>query len=257
MVRSRRASRKRRRKPQRTVRSELTRLLRAHAITPANYQQDNASFNAALAAERHLTGTRRAELTSVTETLHQIAAARGLIPSRLPALFQTLDRNRQWWTSGPLLASGQRVEFAGSQLVWEYYPGQGIQLQVLGTFGKANGLYESGAGGYGALQRTAGRDDPARGPAGRRPGLGVLLPLRRRQPPVDERDVAGDRAAGPLAMPTWPPTTPTTFRSPRRRCRCSALRHRPACGSGPRWARATSSTRSPPRSRSSTPSCRR
>ena len=52
----------------------------------------------------------------------------------------------------PLLASGQRVEFTGSQLVWEYYPGQGIQLQVLGTFGKANGLYESGAGGYGALQ---------------------------------------------------------------------------------------------------------
>ena len=56
-------------------------------------------------------------------------------------LFQTLSRNVQWWTHGPLLAADQRVEFPGSQLVWEYYPGQGIQLQVLGSFGKANGLY--------------------------------------------------------------------------------------------------------------------
>jgi hypothetical protein len=28
--------------------------------------------------------------------------------------------------------------------VWEYYPGQGIELQVLGTFGKADGLYTAG-----------------------------------------------------------------------------------------------------------------
>ena len=39
---------------------------------------------------------------------------------------------------------GQRVEFAGSQLVWEYYPGQGIELQELGSFGKADGLYTAG-----------------------------------------------------------------------------------------------------------------
>ncbi|MGH2867736.1 MAG: D-glucuronyl C5-epimerase family protein [Solirubrobacteraceae bacterium] len=138
------------------MRSELTRLMRRHAISSATYSADNASFNAALAAERHLTGTRRAELTAVTETLHQIAAARGFIPSRLPALFETLDRNRQWWTRGPLLAGAQRVEFAGSQLVWEYYPGQGIQIQVLGSFGKANGLYESGVAGYGAMQQLLG-----------------------------------------------------------------------------------------------------
>jgi hypothetical protein len=153
-------SRRRARRPQTTVRSELTRLLRQHAIAPATYAADNASFNSALAAERHLTGTRRAELTSVTQTLHQIAAARGFVPSRLPALFATLDRNRQWWTSGPLLASGQRVEFAGSQLVWEYYPGQGLQIQVLGNFGKVNGLYESGVANYGAMQQLLGELTP-------------------------------------------------------------------------------------------------
>jgi hypothetical protein len=45
------------------------------------------------------------------------------------------------------------VEFSGSQLVWEYYPGQGIQLQVLGTFGKADGLYTAGAADYPAMEQ--------------------------------------------------------------------------------------------------------
>ena len=102
-------------------------------------------------AEKHLTGTRRTELTAVTETLHQIAASGALTASRLPALFLTLNQNLRWWTTGPLLVSGQRIEFPGSQLVWEYYPGQGIQLQVLGTFGKADGLFTAGPSHYAQL----------------------------------------------------------------------------------------------------------
>jgi hypothetical protein len=62
----------------------------------------------------------------------------------------TLARNRQWWTTGPLLAADQRVGFAGSGLVWEYYPGQGIEIQWLGTFGAANGLYDDHS--YDALE---------------------------------------------------------------------------------------------------------
>jgi D-glucuronyl C5-epimerase C-terminus len=141
------------RRPQRTVASELTRMYRSHAITQATYRQDNASFNQALKAEKHLTGTRRTELTSVTETLHQVAASGDLTASRLPALFLTLNRNRQWWTTGSLPASGERIEFSGSPLVWEYYPGQGIQLQVLGTFGEADGLFTAGRAHYGELEK--------------------------------------------------------------------------------------------------------
>ena len=73
-----------------------------------------------------------------------MAAAGELIPSRLPALFLTLERNRQWWTTEPLLASDERVSFPGSQIVWEHYPGQGIEIQWLATFGEANGYYLSG-----------------------------------------------------------------------------------------------------------------
>jgi hypothetical protein len=137
---------------QRTVVGELARLYRTHAITRAAYLGYSATFAAALAAERRLHGTRAAELEAVTENLHQIAAEGALTPSRLPVLFQTLDRNRQWWTTGPLLSPGQRVEFSDSPLVWEYYAGQGIELQVLGTFGKADALYTSGTAGYPQLE---------------------------------------------------------------------------------------------------------
>ncbi len=143
--------RRRQRQPTRTVTGELTRLYRQRAITASAYHGYELSYDRALAAERHLAGTRRAELTAVTENVHQIAASGNLTASRLPVLFGTVDRNRQWWTSGPLLSGGQRVEFAGSQLVWEYYAGQGIQLQVLGSFGKADALYTSGRHSYGEL----------------------------------------------------------------------------------------------------------
>jgi hypothetical protein len=35
------------------------------------------------------------------------------------------------------------VGFDGSQLIWEYYPGQGIELQMLANFGRANALWSS------------------------------------------------------------------------------------------------------------------
>ncbi|HET9105186.1 MAG TPA: D-glucuronyl C5-epimerase family protein [Solirubrobacteraceae bacterium] len=153
LARGRMHARRAPQRPERTVTSELARLQRTGQITPAAYALYRGAFTQALATERRLRGTRRAELTAITETLHGIAASGQLTASRLPALFTTLARNVQWWTHGPLLAPDQRVEFTGSQLVWEYYPGQGIQLQVLGTFGRANGLFGSGPGSYPALQQ--------------------------------------------------------------------------------------------------------
>jgi len=127
------------------VRSELLRLYRRALITRTSYRGYAASFNSAVVTAKRLRGTRAAELEAVIENLHNIAAARMLTVSRLPALFLTLDRNRQWWRSGPLLSYGQRVAFAGSDIVWEYYPGQGIELQVLGSFGKAQWFCSAGA----------------------------------------------------------------------------------------------------------------
>jgi hypothetical protein len=139
---------------QRGVFSELSRLRRTGAITAATYRADRASYGAALTEEKHVSGTRRTELQAVTETLHNIAASGQLTASRLPALFATLAANRQWWANGTLLSYGQRVEIAGSQVVWEYYPGQGIQLQVLGSFSKADALYTAGAASYPQMEKV-------------------------------------------------------------------------------------------------------
>jgi D-glucuronyl C5-epimerase-like protein len=148
------------RRSARTVTSELARLYRSHQISGSDYRRYGASFAGALAAEKQLTGRRRAELTAVTVNLHDLATRGFFNPSRLPVLFLTLDRNRQWWTNGPLLGSAQRVEFTGSQVVWQYYPGQGIELQVLGTFGKADGMYTAGAAQYGAMRSLVGEMIP-------------------------------------------------------------------------------------------------
>jgi hypothetical protein len=128
----------------RNVQTELARLHRVHAISAAAYRRYLGILSAALNAVQRLGGARAAELEAVIENLHGIAAAGMFTPSRLPALFLTLDRNRRWWTTGPLLSSGQRVEFSGSQLVWEYYSGQGIELQELGSFGPVDSMYQAG-----------------------------------------------------------------------------------------------------------------
>ncbi len=126
---------------ERTVRSELKRLLAAGEIDAAAQARCRRMFDDAIRTTRRLSGTRRTELQAVIANLHDIAARGQLTAARLPALFATLARNREWWTRGSLLSYGQRVEFSDSELVWEYYPGEGIELQVLGTFGKANGLW--------------------------------------------------------------------------------------------------------------------
>jgi hypothetical protein len=140
-------------RPAPTVRSVLRQMKARGQITAAAYSNYSSQFNSALATEKRLSGTRATELAAITENLHGIAAAGMLTPSRLPALFETLARNTQWWTTGPLLSSGARVEFKGSQLVWEYYPGQGIELQELGSFGKADALYTAGPPNYPKLKQ--------------------------------------------------------------------------------------------------------
>jgi hypothetical protein len=122
----------------------LLRLRTGGAITETVYRRDYGALVAAKRSLGRLSGTRRAELGAVLSNIEAIAAAGGLIPSRLAPLFLTLERNRDWWTTQPLLASGDRVSFPSSKLVWEYYAGQGLEIQWLGTFGKANGYYLSG-----------------------------------------------------------------------------------------------------------------
>lgn len=123
---------------------DLERLKRRDAITQGQFSRYHNAYSQARNALSHLSGTRHTELADVLGNVEAIAAAKGLIPTRLPLLFLTIERNREWWTKDNLLSYGDRVSFPGSRLVWEYYPGQGIELQWLATFGEANGYFLSG-----------------------------------------------------------------------------------------------------------------
>lgn len=130
-------------KRKRTVRRELARMLKAGAIDRATYDAHRATYASARKLKRKLEGARRSALGAVLDNLDDIAARGDMTASRLPALFETLARNREWWSNGPLLSYGQRVSFSGSPLVWQYYTGEGLQIQWLGSFGKANALFKS------------------------------------------------------------------------------------------------------------------
>ncbi len=127
---------------------DLARLHQRGAISTDAYRSYAASLHAALNSLNHLSGTRASELGAVIGILRQVAAEGMLSPNRLPALFLTLNRNRRWWTTGPLPGDGQIISFAGSGIDWEYYPGQGIELQVLATFGKASWFFTHGSQYY-------------------------------------------------------------------------------------------------------------
>jgi hypothetical protein len=138
-----RASAARRAPLGRPTRDALDKLLSAGRIDQAERDADTAVVKRALRAYRKLRGTRRTELRSVLANADSIARSGNLSPTRLEAVFLTLDRNRQWWTSGRLVSSGTRVSFSGSQVIWQYYRGQGIELQMLANFGKANALWSA------------------------------------------------------------------------------------------------------------------
>jgi hypothetical protein len=86
---------------------------------------------------------RARELGYVIDTVRRIAHDGRLNAGRMPALFLMLDRNRQWWSAKGPPVSGARVHFAPSEVIFEYYPGRGLQLQPLANFGFANGLWQS------------------------------------------------------------------------------------------------------------------
>ena len=132
-----------RRTASRNVTRALRRLLKRKQLSRADYTGYKQALDDAVATAARLGGSRGAAIQSVLNNTSYMASTGNLTAARLPAAFLTLRRNREWWTTGRLLSYGERVEFNDSELVWQYYPGEGIQLQVLGTFGKANGLWMS------------------------------------------------------------------------------------------------------------------
>lgn len=126
-----------------TVARRLRRLLLAGAISEAEHDRYRALYTEARRVRGRLSGGRRAELASVIRTLERITAENRLSPGRLPALFLILRRNTEFWRTKPFPGGGARLTFGSDPAVFQYYPGQGLQIQPLAAFGKANALYNA------------------------------------------------------------------------------------------------------------------
>src|SRR3954471_22437647 len=129
----------------RTVKGELARLAASGQITGTDRAQRLADYNATKRTARKLPRgtTRKAELTGVVRVVEGIAARRRLTGPRLVPLWLMLDTNRQYWTTHTSGPSTRRISLPGSQLVWQYFPGQGLQFHPLANFAKLNALWSS------------------------------------------------------------------------------------------------------------------
>lgn len=108
------------------------------AETATRYLED---WKSSVGVAAGLSGTAATEMRAVLDNARMFAADKVLTASRLPAVMLTVTRNRSWWAGGSRFSRGNRVRFRDSEIIWQYYPGQGLQIQWLGTFGRANALW--------------------------------------------------------------------------------------------------------------------
>lgn len=125
-----------------TVIGELKRMEASGAITHDEYVSHRRAYEGARAFARRLKGARRVNMSGAIRAVEGIAARGALTVSRLAPLWLTLRRNREYWASQPLPANGQRFSFPGSELVWQFFPGQGWHLHPLANFAKLNALWQ-------------------------------------------------------------------------------------------------------------------
>lgn len=87
-----------------------------------------------------MTGTRRAELGAAIAVAQTLARDHALTTSRIEPVFLTLRRNRDFWTRRALPGAGRRFTFGRDPVVFQYYPGSGMALQPLASFGRASAM---------------------------------------------------------------------------------------------------------------------
>ncbi len=122
------------------VRSTILKVARNGGIDEQESAGYLRSWSRGLAAYSHLSGQRRAELGYVIGVVRRLAKANKL-GARLKVVFLILDRNREWWSKSGPPGSGARLRFGGSRVIFQYFPGKGLQFHPLANFGQANGYW--------------------------------------------------------------------------------------------------------------------
>jgi len=128
-------------KGEKAVDKALKSALKRRGISRRSERSYRKTYRLARSRRDRLRGQRRKELNYVVTTLEAIALRRQLTASRMKPLFLIVQRNAQFWLRSPFPGSRGYVQFRGSQMLFEYYVGEGLQLQPLANFKKANSLH--------------------------------------------------------------------------------------------------------------------
>jgi hypothetical protein len=138
-----------------TVLGTLARLRQQGALSDEDAARFEDGYRHARVVRDGLGGLRKRELSAAIAQVQVLAARRLLTASRAPVVFMQLARNTEYWPAGKIPTApqpkvrpcagkaglgGARVMFGDDQVVYQWYPGQGLQIQELGTFGRANAL---------------------------------------------------------------------------------------------------------------------
>jgi len=140
------AQRHRRSRTPAGVRAVLSALARARErghIDSATYRSYRDILARARSTARRLgtRGVRGRELAAVLRSVEALALRGRLIPSRLAVTFLELRLNERFWRSARIPAARAWIEVAGSELLFAYFPGQGVRFHPLGTFKRANAMH--------------------------------------------------------------------------------------------------------------------
>jgi len=122
----------------RAVSRALGRARRARRISRSAARRYTRTAAAARRMLGRLRGSRRREVAYVLGVAERLALKGRLTSSRMPAVFLIVRRNASFWGSRGFPASGAKVRFRGSELLFQYYPGRGLQLQPLVNWKRAN-----------------------------------------------------------------------------------------------------------------------
>ena len=121
-----------------TVAGALRYALLTERIDPAAHARHLRDYEDAHRTVERLEGLRATELATVLGSVDSLAAQHLLTPSRLEPAFLVLRRNTGFWSRAAIPAAGERANFGPA--VFQYYPGRGMQLQPLASWGRVNWL---------------------------------------------------------------------------------------------------------------------
>lgn len=110
-------------------------------ITEAEHREYHAVYRRVRSALRRLGGGPKAALRGALDNVQELAGERRL-DGRLRPTFLILRRNWEWFWEARrgVPPSGDRVMFEDSRVIFQFYSGQGWQLQALANFGHLNAL---------------------------------------------------------------------------------------------------------------------